>query len=184
MYKTKATQNSQWESKLYSVLALGDSNYPRFCNCGRGFDKRFQELGCKRFYKRVDVDQVDDAVVNGWIDGVIAQLITLSQTLKSIKVPLLFFFSVPFNLPSKGKKKREKITFSMKIKLIESNDCMFSFQVKDDYLWEKLDEGASNPGNNFSRSRPYFATMIVRRIQYILNELSSFNITHYISIRK
>jgi hypothetical protein len=26
--------------------------------------------------------------------------------------------------------------------------------------------------------------MIVRRIQYILNELSSFNITHYISIRK
>jgi sulfite reductase (NADPH) flavoprotein alpha-component len=85
MYKT--TPGPEWKGKLYSVLALGDSNYPRFCNCGRGFDKRFEELGCKRLYKRIDVDQVDDALVNSWMDGVIAQLIQISQTqLKPIKV--------------------------------------------------------------------------------------------------
>jgi sulfite reductase alpha subunit-like flavoprotein len=92
MYKT--TPGPEWKCKLYSVLALGDSNYPRFCNCGRGFDKRFEELGCKRLYKRVDVDQVDDALVNSWIDGVITQLIQISQTqLKPIKV---CFFSFVF----------------------------------------------------------------------------------------
>jgi sulfite reductase (NADPH) flavoprotein alpha-component len=119
MYKT--SKGPEWESKLYSVLALGDSNYPRFCNCGRGFDKRFEELGCKRLYKRVDVDQVDDAVVNSWIDGVVTQLI--QQHIQSQLKPI---------------------------------------RVKDDYLWEKLDEGASNPGHSFSRTRPFFATMIVK----------------------
>ena len=33
-----------------SILALGDTNYANFCNCGKTIEQRLQELGAKQFY--------------------------------------------------------------------------------------------------------------------------------------
>ena len=40
----------------YSILSLGDSSYPDFCQCGIDFDERFKELGAKPLLDRVDMD--------------------------------------------------------------------------------------------------------------------------------
>ena len=44
---------------LIVFIALGDSNYTNFCNCGRTIDKRLQELGANHFY---ETGYADDAV--------------------------------------------------------------------------------------------------------------------------
>lgn len=52
--------NSKRAPKLdglrYSVLALGDTSYEFFCQTGKDFDKRLQELGATALVPRVDCD--------------------------------------------------------------------------------------------------------------------------------
>ena len=44
------------ENVRFSVLALGDESYEFFCQTGKDFDKRLEELGGERLYPRVDCD--------------------------------------------------------------------------------------------------------------------------------
>lgn len=44
------------EDLRFSVLALGDSSYEFFCQTGKEFDQRLEELGGKRISPRVDCD--------------------------------------------------------------------------------------------------------------------------------
>lgn len=55
----------------YSVLSLGDSSYEFFCQTGKDFDKRLEELGGNRIYPRVDCDLDFDEPAASWVDGVI-----------------------------------------------------------------------------------------------------------------
>ncbi len=50
----------------YSVLALGDSSYPDFCQCGIEFDTRLAALGANRILARVDVDVDPDVPFAEW----------------------------------------------------------------------------------------------------------------------
>lgn len=54
----------------FSVLALGDSSYEKFCQTGKDFDAFFEKLGGNRVHDVVecDVDFDDDA--NNWIESV------------------------------------------------------------------------------------------------------------------
>ena len=58
----------------YSVLALGDSNYPAFCQFGKLCDERFTQLGARCLHARVDCDVDYDAAAQTWTDEVLASL--------------------------------------------------------------------------------------------------------------
>jgi sulfite reductase (NADPH) flavoprotein alpha-component len=55
----------------FSVLALGDRNYPKFCQAGRDFDRRMEELGARRVFDRVDCDVEYEGPANAWFDGLL-----------------------------------------------------------------------------------------------------------------
>ncbi len=62
------------EGVNFSVLALGDTNYPDFCKCGIDFDTRFEELGATRLLRRVDSDVDYDGPFKEWSEGLLALL--------------------------------------------------------------------------------------------------------------
>ena len=55
----------------YSVLALGDSSYPKFCETGRQVDERLAALGAQRLIDRVDCDVDYERRVAPWLEQVI-----------------------------------------------------------------------------------------------------------------
>ncbi|WP_193214695.1 sulfite reductase subunit alpha [Luteolibacter marinus] len=58
----------------FSVLALGDTNYPDFCKCGIEFDTRLEQLGATRFFPRVDSDVDYDDPFKQWSEGILGIL--------------------------------------------------------------------------------------------------------------
>lgn len=62
----------------YSVLALGDSSYEHFCQTGKDFDKRLEELGGERLFERVDCDVDFEETAKRWMDGVLERLSALA----------------------------------------------------------------------------------------------------------
>jgi sulfite reductase (NADPH) flavoprotein alpha-component len=62
------------EGVNFSVLSLGDSSYPDFCQCGTDLDLRLEALGASRIYPRVDVDVDYDEPYAEWSAGIIGIL--------------------------------------------------------------------------------------------------------------
>ncbi|PWW28325.1 sulfite reductase (NADPH) alpha subunit [Cytobacillus oceanisediminis] len=62
------------EGLRFSVLALGDSSYEFFCQTGKDFDKRLEELGGTRIAARVDCDLDFDEPAAEWVEAVLAEL--------------------------------------------------------------------------------------------------------------
>lgn len=58
----------------FSVLALGDQSYEFFCQTGKDFDERLEELGAERIHPRVDCDVDFDEPAAEWMDGVVNEL--------------------------------------------------------------------------------------------------------------
>ncbi|MCC2930733.1 assimilatory sulfite reductase (NADPH) flavoprotein subunit [Bacillus sp. LBG-1-113] len=58
------------EDLRFSVLALGDSSYEFFCQTGKEFDQRLEELGGKRISPRVDCDLDYDEPATEWLESV------------------------------------------------------------------------------------------------------------------
>lgn len=58
----------------FAVVALGDSSYPQFCQCGIDFDTKLGELGGKRLLDRVDADVDYEAITDAWIEKTVAKL--------------------------------------------------------------------------------------------------------------
>src|SRR5699024_3388863 len=55
---------------VYSVLALGDTYYPNFCQAGKDFDHMLNELGARRVVERVDCDIRFWDDFDYWLDSV------------------------------------------------------------------------------------------------------------------
>ncbi|MCD7035951.1 assimilatory sulfite reductase (NADPH) flavoprotein subunit [Metabacillus sp. GX 13764] len=64
----------QLEGLRFSVLSLGDSSYEFFCQTGKEFDQRLEELGGTRLSPRVDCDLDYDEPADEWLQGVISGL--------------------------------------------------------------------------------------------------------------
>ncbi len=58
----------------YSVLALGDTSYPKFCEAGRVIDERLAKLGAKRLLPRVDCDVDFEKLAQTWSDDALARV--------------------------------------------------------------------------------------------------------------
>lgn len=58
----------------FSVLSLGDSSYEFFCQTGKEFDERFEELGGTRLFDRVDCDLDYNEPFSEWLQGVASSL--------------------------------------------------------------------------------------------------------------
>ncbi len=58
----------------FSVFALGDSEYPDYCQCGIEFDQRLELFGAKRMFKRIDCDVDYDDEFAEWKQGVIGAM--------------------------------------------------------------------------------------------------------------
>ena len=58
----------------FSVLALGDTSYELFCESGKEWDKRFEELGATRLVDRVDCDVDYDKISQVWAEESLASM--------------------------------------------------------------------------------------------------------------
>ncbi len=58
----------------FSVCALGDTSYELFCESGKEWDQRFEELGGTRLVDRVDCDVDYDAPSAIWTESVLAHM--------------------------------------------------------------------------------------------------------------
>ncbi|GLB59562.1 assimilatory sulfite reductase (NADPH) flavoprotein subunit [Cytobacillus sp. NCCP-133] len=59
------------EDLRFSVLALGDSSYEFFCQTGKDFDKKLEELGGSRITPRVDCDLDFEEPAAKWMEAVL-----------------------------------------------------------------------------------------------------------------
>ena len=75
------------ENVNFSVLALGDTEYPDFCKCGIDFDTRLEALGANRIYERVDCDVDYDEPFATWRQGVLDSLGGVSAAVAEIAEP-------------------------------------------------------------------------------------------------
>ncbi len=66
----------------YSVLALGDSSYPKFCEAGRVIDERLAKLGAKRLLPRVDCDVDFEKLAKTWADDALARVREIADKFK------------------------------------------------------------------------------------------------------
>ena len=71
--KNRKQPKNLLEKIEYTVLGLGNTNYDKFCQMGKNLDKRFLELGAKRFLELQCSDEAvdDDEYINLFINRVI-----------------------------------------------------------------------------------------------------------------
>jgi sulfite reductase (NADPH) flavoprotein alpha-component len=66
------------ESVSFSVLALGDTSYDGFCQAGKLFDMRLEQLGAQRVVPRVDCDVDFENDAAEWVQNALNALVPTS----------------------------------------------------------------------------------------------------------
>ncbi|HEX4762606.1 MAG TPA: assimilatory sulfite reductase (NADPH) flavoprotein subunit, partial [Sphingomicrobium sp.] len=70
------------DGQRFSVLALGDSTYEKYCEAGKLIDRRLEELGAKRLTERVDCDIDYEEPAAAWTAAQV-DLLAADLTLKA-----------------------------------------------------------------------------------------------------
>ncbi|MGI9271509.1 MAG: diflavin oxidoreductase [Woeseiaceae bacterium] len=105
------------EKLNYSVLALGDSSYADFCEMGRIFDARLNQLGATSIVRRADCDLDFEDQADEWTNAVVAHA---QSTTTAIATPRSVQLSAVPDSPTYSKRNpfaadiltRQKITGS------------------------------------------------------------------------
>jgi sulfite reductase (NADPH) flavoprotein alpha-component len=72
----------------FSVCALGDTNYPKFCGFGKDLDVRLTALGAKCVRTRADCDLDYEETFAKWIDAALSGMSDGSLTSTPIEAPI------------------------------------------------------------------------------------------------
>ena len=70
----------------YSVLALGDTSYETFCQAGRDWDRRLEELGARRIAPRIDSDVDYTEPAAQWLETSLCEIKSKGDQTKLITV--------------------------------------------------------------------------------------------------
>lgn len=71
-YKKRSLEKDLFYGINYTVLALGDSNYDKFCQMGKNIDRRINELGGIRKIEITLADSINlEEVVEKWSTNII-----------------------------------------------------------------------------------------------------------------
>ncbi len=92
----------------YSVLALGDSSYPKFCEAGRIVDERLAKLGAKRLLPRVDCDVDFEKLAKTWSDDALARVREVADKFKPAGGPAFAAAPAAAAAPAIAELKREQ----------------------------------------------------------------------------
>lgn len=60
------TSEAPLENLQYTVLALGDTEYPLFCECGKNIDAKLAQLGATKILERTDLGAEFMVTYIGW----------------------------------------------------------------------------------------------------------------------
>lgn len=71
----------------YSVCALGDTAYEKFCQIGKDFDARLEKLGATRITPRQDCDVEYEEPYTGWLDAALKAFGPSSATASVVAAP-------------------------------------------------------------------------------------------------
>lgn len=69
----------------FSVLALGDTNYAKFCAFGKSVDERLEKLGATRVHPRTDCDVEYEEAFAKWLDGALGALSSVQCSVISVQ---------------------------------------------------------------------------------------------------
>ncbi|MDP0491439.1 MAG: assimilatory sulfite reductase (NADPH) flavoprotein subunit [Verrucomicrobiota bacterium JB023] len=73
-YKALMAESVDYSKVKFSVCALGDTSYERFCETGKQVDARLAALGGNRVEDRVDCDVDYEEAFNGWVERALTAL--------------------------------------------------------------------------------------------------------------
>jgi sulfite reductase (NADPH) flavoprotein alpha-component len=92
-YKELMEKDVSLAGVSYSVCALGDTSYDKFCQTGKDIDTRFEKLGGKRIAERKDCDVDYEENWNAWLESALGAIAPASSPAASV-VPAAFQPSV------------------------------------------------------------------------------------------
>ncbi len=103
------------EKLKFSVLALGDSSYPYFCQAGRVLDERLLVLGATALQVRMDCDLDFSAAATGWTDAVIGQAANLLKPLTLPQVTIIETAASAIRAAEAGKQTRGELLLNQRL---------------------------------------------------------------------
>jgi len=72
----RETSGTPFAKLRYSLCALGDSKYTKFCQAGKDFDHHLEKLGARRVGDRVECDVGQDEKYTAWLDSALTGFTT------------------------------------------------------------------------------------------------------------
>lgn len=133
----------------YSILSIGDSSYPDFCQCGIDLDNRFKALGATCIAERIDCDLELDEDFANWTNNVISVLGEASSNEEEEEEEAGYTKKNPFNSKlltnyNLNKPTSDKATHHLEFCLKESGlsyeagDALGMYPVNDPELIEEF----------------------------------------------
>ncbi len=140
----------------FSVFALGDSNYEKFCQFGKDLDQRLEALGAKRIFERFDADTDYEEGFAQWSAGALGALASVaSEGGFSVDNAVSLTAAAPIELQPEEKYSKKapfparlKTNHKLSLAGSEKETRHFEIQLDDSITYEAGDALGVIPQNN------------------------------------